>query len=192
MNIYKQIIVLGSLIFLLFLGVSNAQAADGCCVYKVESTQQIIDCQDSQAGSADKCKAEYPITDKRIGSYWFSSACATIKDCDRFTNQSAGNSSKSTTTPKKLGGLATTASNAGYGERELTDIAGSALRIALSLVGVLFLLLMIYGGFTWMTAGGNEKTAGKGKTIIAAAALGLIMVVAAYLITSFVGDSIIS
>ena len=29
---------------------------------------------------------------------------------------------------------------------------------ALSLVGVIFLILMVYGGITWMTASGNDKS----------------------------------
>jgi len=40
-------------------------------------------------------------------------------------------------------------------------------------MGALFLILMIYGGFTWMTAQGNEEKIAKAKRIIVNAVIGL-------------------
>src|SRR3989339_2172736 len=37
--------------------------------------------------------------------------------------------------------------------------------LILSIVGVLFLILVIYGGITWMTAGGNEEKVKKATNI---------------------------
>lgn len=102
------------------------------------------------------------------------------------------NSPKPILLASKLKGLDTTANHAGFSKKDLPSIIGNSLKIILSLIGVLFLLLMIYGGFIWMTAGGNEKTAGKAKNIITAAVIGLIIVAAAYAITTFVADKIMS
>lgn len=57
----------------------------------------------------------------------------------------------------------------------------------LSFVGVIFLILMIAGGFTWMTSGGNQESIAKARRTIASAAVGLIIVLSAYAITTYVG-----
>lgn len=67
---------------------------------------------------------------------------------------------------------------------------GKILGAGLSLIGVLFLILMIYAGFRWMLARGNESEVEKAKHLIEAAIAGLIIVIAAYAITAFVGSII--
>lgn len=89
----------------------------------------------------------------------------------------------------KVGGpLDKTAIATGYdtSQRSIDPIISKIITVVLSFLGVVFLLLMIYGGFLWMTGGGNEKQAAKAKAIIIAAIIGLIIVVAAYAITFFV------
>jgi hypothetical protein len=84
-----------------------------------------------------------------------------------------------------LGGLASTANNAGYGPDNLVDIIGKIVKAVLLSVGILFLIMMIFGGYLWMTSNGNEKTTGKAKSLIFGAIAGLIIVVAAYVLTTF-------
>ncbi len=74
----------------------------------------------------------------------------------------------------------------------LSAVIGKVVGVALSFIGILFLLLMIYGGFTWMIARGNESDVTKAKEIIIAAIIGLIIVLAAYGITSYVGDILLN
>lgn len=69
--------------------------------------------------------------------------------------------------------------------------AGQLIGTLLAFVGVLFLILMIYAGLMWMTAGGNEQTVDKSKTLIINAIIGLVIVLAAYGITSFIGNNLI-
>ena len=64
------------------------------------------------------------------------------------------------------------------------------IKTALSFLGVLFLILMIYGGFLWMTARGNEEQVTKSKNLIIAAVIGLVIVLASYAISSFVVGSL--
>ena len=64
------------------------------------------------------------------------------------------------------------------------------IKTALSFLGVLFLILMIYGGFLWMTARGNEEQVTKSKNLIIAAVIGLVIVLASYAISSFVVSSL--
>ncbi len=85
-------------------------------------------------------------------------------------------------------GLNHTSNTAGFNstdtslERYITII----INIILSLLGVVFLGLMIYGGIVWMTAQGNEDKVKKAKELITEAVIGLIIVLAAYAITYFV------
>ena len=60
------------------------------------------------------------------------------------------------------------------------------IRYALQVVGIIFLVLMVYAGFLWMTAGGNEENVAKAKRLIMAAVIGVAIVLAAYSITYFV------
>ncbi len=68
---------------------------------------------------------------------------------------------------------------------------GLIIGLVLSFVGVIFLLLMIYAGLTWMTAQGNQEQVNKAKDLMINAVVGLIIVLAAYAITAFVGNRFI-
>ena len=69
---------------------------------------------------------------------------------------------------------------------------GQIISILLSFVGVLFFILMIYAGILWMTAQGNEQQVSKAKNLLINATIGLIITLAAYAITSFIGTEILS
>lgn len=56
----------------------------------------------------------------------------------------------------------------------------------LGLVGLIFLILMIYAGFLWMTAGGKPDQTTKARDMMVRAVIGVIIIAAAYAITTFV------
>src|SRR3989339_875079 len=90
-------------------------------------------------------------------------------------------------------GLAETAGEAGltaYGGSDLPTLIGKVLGTGLSLVGVLFFGLMIYGGITWMLAKGSAEEEKKALQTIIAAIIGIIIVLSSYAITKFVFSSI--
>ena len=91
-----------------------------------------------------------------------------------------------------LGGANSTAGTAGVDTTgpEVQDLVGTVVSGALTLVGVLFFLLMLYGGITWMLARGNEEYSRRALDTIVAAIVGLIVVGASYAITRFVYDSV--
>ncbi|MFA6306522.1 MAG: hypothetical protein WCV70_01355 [Patescibacteria group bacterium] len=60
---------------------------------------------------------------------------------------------------------------------------GKILNISTTFLGVIFLGLMIYAGFLWMLARGNEQEVAKAKNIIIYAVIGLAVVLGAYAIT---------
>ncbi len=75
-------------------------------------------------------------------------------------------------------------------ESFLQSRVGQIIGFVLSFVGVLFLILMIYAGLTWMTAGGNKEKVGKAKELMINAVLGLIIVMGAYALTAFIGQQL--
>jgi hypothetical protein len=92
---------------------------------------------------------------------------------------------------RALGGLDTTAGSAGYTQNNVIAIGSNALRTVLSFVGVLFLIMMIVGGFLWMTAAGNEARVQTAQKLIVAGVIGFIIVVSAYAITAWLGTSVV-
>jgi cbb3-type cytochrome oxidase subunit 3 len=95
-------------------------------------------------------------------------------------------------TPSGNYGLDTATKGTGLIKKEATPqiIAGSIVSAVLSLLGVLFFLLTIYGGLRWMLSQGNESEVEKAKQIIISAIIGLIVVLSAYAITTFIGNAL--
>lgn len=60
------------------------------------------------------------------------------------------------------------------------------IRVVLGSVAVIFLILILYGGFRWMMSGGNEENITKAKKILSAAAIGLVIIFLSYSITLFI------
>lgn len=85
------------------------------------------------------------------------------------------------------GQLGTAAKQAGTEDTgNLDTFVGSGIRTALTLVGLIFLVLMVYAGYLWMTARGDEAQIDKAKNIISAAIIGIVIVLGAYAITTLV------
>lgn len=76
-------------------------------------------------------------------------------------------------------------------ENFLQTTAGQIVGTVLSFVGVLFLILMIYAGILWMTSQGNEQQVTKAKGLLVNGIIGIIIVFAAYALTSFIGTEIL-
>src|SRR3989344_1501165 len=55
----------------------------------------------------------------------------------------------------------------------LAEGVAQIIQVALSLLGVLLIVLILYAGFLWMTAAGSEEKISKAKKIIGAAIIGL-------------------
>ncbi len=80
----------------------------------------------------------------------------------------------------------TVATEAGFADADLLDIIGRIIGIALSLLGIVFLLLIIYSGYVWMTAGGDGKQVEKAKQILINATVGIVITLSAYALSSFI------
>ena len=89
-------------------------------------------------------------------------------------------------------GLTATASQAGLGATpaDLSVVIGTVIKTALGVVGVVFLVLMVYAGYIWMIARGDEAKVEKAKDTIVNCIIGIVIVVGAYAITSFIVNAL--
>jgi len=69
---------------------------------------------------------------------------------------------------------------------ELPELIGQIINIILGFLGIVLLLLILYAGFLWMTAGGDDDKVKTARQIIANSIIGLIIIVAAFAISNFV------
>jgi len=73
----------------------------------------------------------------------------------------------------------------------LSKVVSQIIKVFLSFLGVIFIVLIIYAGFTWMTAAGNEEKIDKAKKTMVSAIIGLAIVLSAYALTYFVIDQLL-
>jgi hypothetical protein len=76
-----------------------------------------------------------------------------------------------------------------YGAQEkasLPDIVGTLIKTAIGLLGLIFLVLTVYAGYLWLIARGNKEEVQKAKDTLTRGIIGMIIVVSAYAIASFV------
>lgn len=69
---------------------------------------------------------------------------------------------------------------------DVPTVAGYVLGQATLYLGIIFFLLIVYSGFLYMTASGNDTKIEKAKGILYAAGIGLVIIVSAYAIVRFV------
>jgi len=73
----------------------------------------------------------------------------------------------------------------------LPGMVGIVINALLGLLGALFIILIIYAGFLWMTDLGDGKQAQKAKDLIKNSIIGLIIVFASYGLTYFILNNLI-
>ncbi len=83
----------------------------------------------------------------------------------------------------------------GAGRPSVSRVIGQIIGGVLGLMGSIFFILLVYGGFMWMTARGNESQVEKARTIITWAVWGVVIILLAYLVVDLVfevGSEIVS
>lgn len=78
------------------------------------------------------------------------------------------------------------ASASGLGTADIRTIVGRIIYVALGVLGTVMLVIVVYAGFLWMTAGGNEQRVEDAKRYIKNASIGLAIILCSYAITYFV------
>lgn len=79
----------------------------------------------------------------------------------------------------------------GLGTEDPRIIVAKLINTGLTVLGVIVVLIVIYGGFVWMTAQGNPEQVDKAKKILINATIGLFIILASWGITSFVIRSLL-
>lgn len=74
----------------------------------------------------------------------------------------------------------------GISQSEPELFVGQIIKAVLLIIGVILIVLIIYGGITYATSMGNEDKIKKGKSILVYAIIGVIIIALAYAITTFV------
>jgi len=72
------------------------------------------------------------------------------------------------------------AAGEGYSSDDLETIIGRVIRVALSLLGVIFIIYMFLTGNDWMQAAGNEEKVNLAKSRLQSLLVGLIIVLVAF------------
>ncbi|MFA6392324.1 MAG: hypothetical protein WCW66_06320 [Patescibacteria group bacterium] len=73
----------------------------------------------------------------------------------------------------------------GLGTANLQATVLNIIRWLLGLLGLIGVIMILYAGFTWMTAGGNEEKIEKAKKIISAAIIGLVIIILSWAIVTY-------
>lgn len=86
----------------------------------------------------------------------------------------------------------TYATDIGLGTKDVRTTIASIIRVAMGMLGIVAVVIILIGGFTWMTAGGNDDKVGEAKKWIFSGVIGLAIILSAYALTNFVITQLIS
>lgn len=78
----------------------------------------------------------------------------------------------------------------GLGTKDIRATIASIINVALGLLGIVAVVIVLIGGFKWMTAGGEQGKVDEAKKLITSGIIGLAIIVSAYAIAQFVVDSL--
>ncbi len=77
-------------------------------------------------------------------------------------------------------------STIGLGDTDPREMAASIINVALGFLGIVAVVIILVGGFKWMTAGGNEDKVAEARKLITAGIIGLVIILASWAIARFV------
>lgn len=84
------------------------------------------------------------------------------------------------------------AGSTGLGSTDLRDIVNNFIRVLLGFLGLIAVIIILVGGFQWMTAMGDDKKIDGAKGLIKAGLIGLVIILAAYSISTFAINTIMT
>jgi hypothetical protein len=89
------------------------------------------------------------------------------------------------------GNITTATAGTGLSESgDILPIISALISLVLSFLGIVLVVMIIWAGIMWMTAGGEKTNVQKAKDMIKNGVIGLLIVLASYAITSFVISSL--
>ncbi len=73
---------------------------------------------------------------------------------------------------------------------DLPTLIGNIIAVLLSVLGIIFVVLIVYAGFLYLTAQGEDEKVKKAKKLLSQAVIGLVIIIAAYAIAAFVIEAL--
>ena len=80
----------------------------------------------------------------------------------------------------------------GLGTQDVRTTVSNVIKAFMGLLGIVAVVIILLGGFKWMTAGGNEEKVSEAKKLIISGIIGLVIILSAYAIAQFVVGAIIN
>lgn len=71
------------------------------------------------------------------------------------------------------------------------DLARNIINIILGFLGIIAVIIILLAGFQWMTAGGEEEKVSEARQRLIQGAVGLVLIIAAWIIAYFVIDALV-
>jgi hypothetical protein len=82
--------------------------------------------------------------------------------------------------------------NIALGQKDPRTMVAQIINVVLTILGIVAVVIVLLGGFKWMTAGGNEDKVAEAKKLLGAGIIGLVIILAAWGIASFVLQELMS
>lgn len=80
----------------------------------------------------------------------------------------------------------------GLAKTDVRVTVARIIRVIMGLLGIIAVVIILIGGFTWMTAGGNDDKVGEAKKWIYSGVIGLAIILSAYAIATFVINQLVT
>ena len=80
----------------------------------------------------------------------------------------------------------------GMAKSDVRMTVANIIRVTLQILGVVGVVIVLIGGFKWMTAGGNDEQVGEAKKWIFSGMIGLALIMSAYAIAQFALNSLVT
>jgi TRAP-type C4-dicarboxylate transport system permease small subunit len=71
------------------------------------------------------------------------------------------------------------------GTTDIRDVIINLVNVLLGFLGIIAVIIIIWGGFRWLTAGGNEESVATARSIITSGIIGLGIIIASFAIARF-------
>lgn len=71
---------------------------------------------------------------------------------------------------------------------DIVDVLKNIINLLAPAAGIAFFIMLLVGGFQFVNSGGDPKAAGQARTTLTYAILGIILVVASWLILKIIAD----
>lgn len=72
----------------------------------------------------------------------------------------------------------------------LPQIVGNFINVVIGLLGIIFVVEVVYAGFLYLTAGGETDKVGKAKDLLRQGVIGVVIIVLSYVIANFVIEAV--